>query len=791
MPDELKDLLHEDDFLPYTDLPKDILPNVVRPPEFSVARDFEAEISKFEEIFTNYEKQRKSFPPKWLGEKSQKQLELENEVFDAIPSFHPDAKRNIVSADKLAYIQAFWKHRQEILQVWKDLDVLSRDAHALNKDNCTSIVSASWKSLDNAHINFDDYPTEEVEYVCLLNEVLETTLDVITKFAVDLPTAQRTEVAKSLKSFVLDNSRYTTLHFDRIEMIAESILDIEGIDGLQDVKDVIDYLDSTRLSYIDEEQEILQNAYYIEFDESDHYNLHRNLVEYVGSKVWSSVEKPQVVNFLCSFMEKDSAGSLYAYSATFQQLGVEVSVEPLLKNLRNPNLLARRMSAEILFRLELGKVGVTPEGVEYLGKLYDLGTLNDPDFFVRRLNNSGLMAVLGQEGSIEGVFPLDLLSEEKIVIAEIRYLMSEELFLPKADETPAQRNQREEYLRLFVSNYEAIFSDNFFVDTPVLLSSLDLHEQGWFVLTYLRLTTSGDTAGLGRLKSFVQNYGEYGLKAFLVLDYGGSTEELTEFVSNPDLSLDEKLTVFKNFNAICTEALNWREVFGEVENGTDYQFSAQVHEALIRKNAEFFRAAQVIARGNGGDVTMPELVKNMGAVAYSLRSLEQLYSKNSSLNLVQMQPHDEYDSEGNIVKGASNSYILEDAQLGVRIVVFIRPNATIRRGEVSGGEARINFSVTDLHTKDIVRVGVDLSDYGAYIGDAEKKPVVSLDLGVGKPDKEAGIWPTQRVGRVLGLVPESEGGHNELSFKPEVAQHFPEIAKRFDEYIRGKFVRRS
>ena len=85
------------------------------------------------------------------------------------------------------------------------------------------------------------------------------------------------------------------------------------------------------------------------------------------------------------------------------------------------------------------------------------------------------------------------------------------------------------------------------------------------------------------------------------------------------------------------------------------------------------------------------------------------------------------------------------------------------------------------------RIGVDLSDYGEYIGMPGKKPVVSLDLGTGVPDREVGMYPSKRVGRVLGLVAGSEGGHNEASFSPEAARHFEAIAHSFVSFMEKRF----
>ena len=66
-------------------------------------------------------------------------------------------------------------------------------------------------------------------------------------------------------------------------------------------------------------------------------------------------------------------------------------------------------------------------------------------------------------------------------------------------------------------------------------------------------------------------------------------------------------------------------------------------------------------------------------------------------------------------------------------------------------------------------------------------PSVSLDLGILDPRFEAVNYSTESVGRILSLVQDSEGGHNESSFNPEASKHFENIANSFVEYINRTF----
>jgi hypothetical protein len=508
-------------------------------------------------------------------------------------------------------------------------------------------------------------------------------------------------------------------------------------------------------------------------------------------------QKMDVAKRLTNFMGFLVDDMEIQYEAAFMRLGTDVSLPVLLNNLNSENIHRRRLSARILQRMELGKIGVTEEGIEYLDKLYKLHFVDDPDknlnssdYFVRRITNDGRIGVFheqrGAENPIVGTFNLQLESRQRGVLAKVTKLTSMELFPPRADETPQERALREEYTAQFVQHYEAILNDNILKDTGVKLNNLRLHEQGWLILYLLELRAKGNVPDTERFRAFVEEFGEPGLKSFLSLEYGGEGEDILEFAENPQLSEEQKLQIFKNFYSIANQAMTWRNIFDDLDAETT-RFASEAHEAFIRDVAEFFTAAQIIAKGKGGDVTIGELLQNMSTIAYALNVLKGIYEDDSGLRLKQKpQVQNEYDGDGNLVESASSSFILVDESNSTRIAVFIRPKPTVRKGNIA--EARINFKVTNLKTQETARIGFDLSDYGVEIGEPDKPAVVSLDIGVGKPDREGGVLPSQRVGRVLELVESSEGGHNELSFSPEMAERFPEIAQSFREYIESRFA---
>jgi hypothetical protein len=232
--------------------------------------------------------------------------------------------------------------------------------------------------------------------------------------------------------------------------------------------------------------------------------------------------------------------------------------------------------------------------------------------------------------------------------------------------------------------------------------------------------------------------------------------------------------------------MNWKRIFEKVEKGLDYKFSTEAYESLIRKNAEFFKAAQIISKKSGNETLMLELFSNMNSVARSLVSLESFYSNDSDLKLFgKPTVHNEYGEDGELIEGVRHTWVFESAT-GDMITVNIRTKRTVEKNGVKGGEPRISFKITNPETKVITRFSFDRSDYPVLMGESDT-PLVSLDIGVLDPRFGKVNYSTEAFGRVLSLVEGSEGGHNESSFRPDAAEHFEDIANSFVEYLEKNF----
>lgn|GEM_PF-1697195 len=515
-----------------------------------------------------------------------------------------------------------------------------------------------------------------------------------------------------------------------------------------------------------------------------------------GLELRDEQDKSELARMLSETLSIESSGSLGSYVEAFDKLGSSIGYPYLLQNLISEDVLTRRMSAEILYRLEIGKIGITSkEGVSYFDKVYKLAKENDPDFFVRlyrdgdayvqRVDSHGSIGVFNNNNHLLGFFKLDLEAEENTIDAIVHEITSKDVFLPKADEKPDERKARESFLELFLAGYGQLF-EQLNEETGIKLNSLELYEQGWFIVYYAQASETQKE----QLKEFVKKYGEFGLKVFLALDYGEAGEAILQYTGSSYSSEKQQHEVLLQFYKVANRAFEWRKVFENVEMGLEYKFSSEIHEALLRKCSEYFRAALLIERGEGGEVTIKDLLESMNSVSYALDVLKGLYDKDSALILEgkpQVQAEYADESGKDLITDARTTWTILDRKTGSRVVISVRPQQTVAVGNRPGGEARINFKVTNKTNGIETRIGVDLSDYGEYTGIPGKAPVVSLDLGTGLPDRRAEIYPSQRVGRVLGLVVGSEGGHNEASFSSEAARHFESIAHKFVDFMENKF----
>jgi hypothetical protein len=238
--------------------------------------------------------------------------------------------------------------------------------------------------------------------------------------------------------------------------------------------------------------------------------------------------KEENIDFILEFWAKNGNPIFRNIIAdTLSEIDPNLSAKKLLeflKRAKNDSEEKDRLTV-LLFRLELGQLGISEDGVNYLGKIYDVGEYNDPKNFVQRLTGMGDIGIFDDNRILQKYFTLDcdeLINEEKIIKADLKDFTINTLFFKKKNETDEERIEREKYLNEFLENYFEFYNDDFFKKTNVSFNNLNFKEQGWFLI-YFKNTDDNEKK---QLIDFAKIYGESGLKTFLSLESGrhmGST----------------------------------------------------------------------------------------------------------------------------------------------------------------------------------------------------------------------------------------------------------------------------
>ena len=227
--------------------------------------------------------------------------------------------------------------------------------------------------------------------------------------------------------------------------------------------------------------------------------------------------------FLVEFWNKNRLPSMAPYVAqALSSQDPSYATQLLMERISEEAIDTHALTA-ILYRLELGQIGISEEGVTYLEKTFDLGEFNNPGYAARRLTPHGHMGVYGEEANgqreLLGFFDIgDLSVRDAVLKRDVRSFAYETLFTPREGETPQERQQREGYLKEFLARHYDIYGQEFFEATGVRVNNTSLKEQGQL----LHFIESSDEASKNAAYAFVRAYGEDGLRSFVSLEIDAS-----------------------------------------------------------------------------------------------------------------------------------------------------------------------------------------------------------------------------------------------------------------------------
>jgi len=249
--------------------------------------------------------------------------------------------------------------------------------------------------------------------------------------------------------------------------------------------------------------------------------------------VLREIGTPEAAKYILKLAEEVKSGNLIkpiADSLT-EIADVSQSTKMLLERIENEDIgeAEKKYLLRLLFRLELGKIGLSEDGLDYLGRRFNLGEFNDSANFAQRLTPDGKVGIFDADRNLSGLVQLeseDFESERtgdetRAISKEVLGITCEMLFTPRPDESEEERAQREKILEEFKANYFDTYIGMFSEQSDLRFNNLNLPEQGW-VLRYLHTANEEERT---KFFAFIEQFGEDGFRAFRSMEFGPEMAE--------------------------------------------------------------------------------------------------------------------------------------------------------------------------------------------------------------------------------------------------------------------------
>lgn len=240
----------------------------------------------------------------------------------------------------------------------------------------------------------------------------------------------------------------------------------------------------------------------------------------------------ETIDYLLKFVEKSDLLTVPNLDRAFSKIDPQYAAGKLLEMIKEANSAgedgssadqkARRYDlTRILYRLELGNINISEEGVRYFDRLYDLGEQNDPNGFARRLTANGDVGIFDEDKVLQRYFKLDDLTDgQKNVKATVMDFALSQFFSREPNDEKEKEDQQK-LLEEFKYHYFDFFNNKFFEETGVQFNNLNFREQAWF----MRFVLKGEAETQKRALAVVKKYGENGLKTFIATEIDGGAGE--------------------------------------------------------------------------------------------------------------------------------------------------------------------------------------------------------------------------------------------------------------------------
>lgn len=205
--------------------------------------------------------------------------------------------------------------------------------------------------------------------------------------------------------------------------------------------------------------------------------------------------------------------------------------------------------SQILYRLEIGKIGISENVAEYLGKKYQLTPDRDDLALAHRITGDGKIGLFDKDEALVGYFELGDLADPTVQRqAEVLDISRELLFAdPDADD-----RIREEFLQTYLT----FFQDVFFKETHIQSNNLSLREQLWF----FQFLKQADADTRSRVERLTKKFGEDALKCFVSFESDPQILEQLEIIAT-HMGEADAMIVFHQYAEAETLADDLRSVF--------------------------------------------------------------------------------------------------------------------------------------------------------------------------------------------------------------------------------------
>lgn len=472
-------------------------------------------------------------------------------------------------------------------------------------------------------------------------------------------------------------------------------------------------------------------------------------------------ERQQGVGFLIDFWNKNRDPAYGpALSKAASELDPQFTTSKILETLPGTSEQDQRRLLSLLYRLELGKIGISEEGVEYLGRKFDLGDYNSSNNFVQRITADGKIGIFNEERQLSGFVQLeanDFSEQENSIRKEVFSITKDILFYAKADESPAENEQKTKILELFCQHYFDTFIGTFDEKSSLRFNNLNLKEQGWALLYLDR----ADEPGQDKFFDFANKFGENGVQSLIAMEYGADFgQKIIEMTES--LNPQEAEQFFGHFSSLIKATENLGEQMASIvpkENPfiNPQYLSAQVTEALLRKNKDFITAA---LDRDKADIKLNEIIQSMEELIFVVNEISDSLSNESK-----------YTTDSISQDAGFKTFTLEQKELKYKINITLRPEES---------ENIVPNKVTGQNEKRIIDPGIRIT----FVWPNKKKFGLRLDLDPhykddqfknGRLSLDVGNRDSKIAEILDKIAPEAGGHHNTQSFSPELSR--PEIFK--------------